>query len=114
MLEFISLFLHAFIHCDFNTNATFSCVIPDVLTYLHGAELRSTHGTEVRHLGGILGQGGIVKLACLFRVQTKIELVFPAEFKTRLGHGIVTHLCPGVALGQVGGMRCNLVGYDTN
>ena len=67
----------------------------------------------MRYLGRIFGQGLIMKIARLVRIQAEIELVFPAEFKARFGQRIVTDLRTGVAFGQVGGMCRQLVGNDT-
>ncbi len=43
-------------------------------------------------------------------IQRQIELIFPAEFKARFGHGVITDLRSGVAFGQIGGMRRDFVG----
>lgn len=66
--------------------------------HLHGAELGATHGAEVRSLGRLLGQSGVVEVACGHRVQRQIELVPPPELKARLAERIIPGLCMGVPL----------------
>ena len=44
------------------------------------------------------------------RIESKVELVIPAEFKACLGDGVVTLLSGGVSLGKIGGMGSNLLG----
>ena len=66
----------------------------------------------MRDLGRILGQCFIVVRARGVGVETEVELVLPAEFESRLAQGVVTELCAGVALGQVGCMRCDFVSDD--
>ena len=53
-----------------------------------------------------------VVLAGTGGVKRKIELVFPPEFKTRLAHGIVAHLCAGVSFGNISSMGGYLIGYN--
>ena len=72
--------------------------------------MRTTHRTEMCDLGRVLGQGLVVVLAGLFGIQTQVELVFPAEFETRLGEGVVTNLGTGMPLGEVCSMCSYLVG----
>ena len=59
------------------------------------------------------GVVGIVIGTRPVRIQTDIELVFPAEFETCLGHGIVTNLGAWMSLGQIGGVGSQLVHDDT-
>ena len=66
----------------------------------------------MRHLGRLLGQRFIVEGAGGIRVQPEVELVFPAEFKTRLGQRIIADLRPRVPLGQIRRVGCDLVGND--
>src|SRR3546814_10229811 len=74
--------------------------------------MRAAHRTEVGKLVRVLGQGFVVEFPGLFRVQAEVELVLPAELETRLAQRVVTHLCPRMALGQVGRVRGDLVGHD--
>src|SRR3546814_8607313 len=74
--------------------------------------MRAAHRTEVGQLVGVLGQGFVVEFPGPFRVQAEVELVLPAELETRLAQRVVTHLCPRMALGQVGCARGDLVGQD--
>ena len=48
----------------------------------------------------------------LVRVEAEVELVVPAELVARLGQRVVADLRAGVALGEVGGVRGQLVGDD--
>jgi hypothetical protein len=66
----------------------------------------------VGDLGRFLGQGFVVELARLVRVEAEVELVFPAELEAGLAQGVVADLRAGVALGQVGGVGGDLVGDD--
>ena len=53
-----------------------------------------------------------MEFARLVRVEAKIELIFPAEFKACLGQRVVANLCAGMTLSEVGGMRSELLGDD--
>ena len=53
-----------------------------------------------------------MELLRLLRIQAQVELVFPAEFEARLAQRVVAHLRTGMALGQVGGVRGDLVRHD--
>jgi hypothetical protein len=48
----------------------------------------------------------------LLRIEAEVELVFPAELEARLGERVVAHLRAGMALGEVGRVRGDLVGDD--
>src|SRR5690625_3316486 len=76
-------------------------VLPDsVFPYFssdpHGAEPRPAHGTEVGHLGTLLGQGLVVEGAGPLGVQPQVELIDPAKLEARLAQGIVPQLGPRV------------------
>ena len=60
------------------------CRGPDFMRDFHGAELRAAHGTKMRNLGAFSRQGFIVEVDSGFRVERQIELVAPAELKSRL------------------------------
>src|SRR6266487_2886775 len=47
------------------------------------------------------------------RVEGEIELVFPTEFETGFGDGVITVLRAGMAFGEIGGVRGDLVSDDT-
>jgi hypothetical protein len=49
----------------------------------------------VGDFAGLLRQGFIVIGAGGERVEREVELVFPAEFKPRFGHGVIADLRPG-------------------
>ncbi len=66
----------------------------------------------MRGLEGVFRQGFVVKLLGLFRIEAEVELVVPAELEARLGERVVTRLRAGVALGQIGRVRGDLVGDD--
>ena len=63
-------------------------------------------------LRGILGQRLVMKLLGGLRIEGKIELIFPAEFKAGLGQGVIPRLGAGMAFGKIGGMRGDLIGND--
>src|SRR5690349_13413018 len=66
--------------------------LPYFLRDLHRAEMRAAHGTEVRDLGAFCRQCFIVVRLRSFRIQRKVELIFPAELKAGLAQGVVTVL----------------------
>src|SRR5580700_6668861 len=78
----------------------------------HGAELRAAHRAEVRHLVALLGQRGVVEGAGGIRIERQVELVLPAEIEACARQRVIARACPGVSLGQVRGMRRDLVGDD--
>lgn len=67
-------------------------LLADVLSQLHGAEVRSAHGAEMGFLMTAVGQGDIVVSAGAVRVEGEIELVFPSELEACLGQGVITDL----------------------
>src|SRR6478672_6456890 len=83
-----------------------------VLGYFHRTKVRTAHGAEVRSLGTFLRQSLVVKLTCGLGIKREIELIFPTKFKTRLADGVVAVLRAGVAFGEVGGVRGDLIGDD--
>src|SRR6266511_3034556 len=60
-------------------------VLSHILRDLHGAEVWAAHGTKMRELGAFLWQRLIVILACNFRIEREVELIFPAKLEARLG-----------------------------
>jgi hypothetical protein len=66
----------------------------------------------VGNLGAVLGQGLVVELARLVRIEAEIELIVPAEFEARLGQRVIADLRAGMPLGEVGRMRRDFVGDD--
>src|SRR3984893_9791929 len=78
----------------------------------HGAELRSAHRAEMRHLVALLRQRRIVEGAGRVRVEREVELVLPAEIEARPRQRIVARPGPGVALGKVGSVSGDLVSDD--
>src|SRR3990170_407250 len=110
--EFRRLLFHAFGKRSLLIHAFLRREIAHVLGYLHRAEARAAHRAEVRDLAGFLGHGFVVKFARLVRVEAEVELVFPAEFEACLGQRVVAYLRAGMPLGEVGGMRGDLVGDD--
>ena len=64
----------------------------------------------MRRLGRLRGQRLVVERLGRHRVQRERELVPPAELEPRLGQGVVPFVRARVALGEVGGVRGDLVG----
>jgi len=67
------------------------------------------HRAEMGGLDGGRGEGLVVERAGSVRVEGQVELVFPTEFESGVGHRVVPGLRAGVALGQVGGVGGDLV-----
>lgn len=65
------------------------------------------------HLARFLWQGFVVVGAGGEGVQRQVELIFPAEFKARLRHGVIADLRPRVAFRQIRRMSGNLVGNQS-
>ena len=51
--------------------------------------MRAAHRTEMGELCAFLRQGFIMELSCLVRIETEVELIFPAKLKACFGKGIV-------------------------
>ncbi len=68
------------------------------------------HRAEVRGLGRLGGQRLVVELARGVRVERQRELVVPPELEPRRGQRVVALLGARMPLGQVGGVRGDLVG----
>src|SRR5205823_5595566 len=66
--------------------------VSDLLRNLHGTKMRAAHGAEVGELCALLRQGLVVKLACDFRVEREVELVFPAKLEARFRERIIVQL----------------------
>src|SRR5574343_453682 len=110
--EFDRLGFHPFLQRLGFVQALCRSEVTHILGDLHRAEVRAAHRAEVGDLGRLLGQGLVVEFARLVRVETEVELVFPAKLVARLGHGVVADLRAGVALGEVSGVGGELVGDD--
>ena len=76
--------------------------------------MRPAHAAEMGDLRRIVRQRGIVVRAGRLRIERKVELVFPTEFKPGLRQGVVPGLRAGMAFGEVRRMRGNLIGDDTD
>jgi len=63
-------------------------------------------------LVGFLRQGLVVEEACRIRVEAEVELVDPAEIEPRARQRVVAQLGCRVALAEIGGVGCDLVGDD--
>ena len=87
-------------------------VLPHLLRQLHRAELRTAHRAEVRDLGAVGRQRLVVEGARGHRIERQVELVLPAELEARLRQRVVPRLRPRMALGEIGGVRGDLVGDD--
>src|SRR5438445_13258766 len=99
--ELDGLFLHSLLD-----------VVAHVLRDLHRAEVRPAHRAEVCDLGAFLRQRLVVELPGGVRIEAEVELVGPAEFEARLGERVVARLRARMALGEVGGVRSDLVRHD--
>ena len=66
----------------------------------------------MRDFMGFLGQRFVVEAARGVGIEAEVELVFPAEIEAGAGEGVVAQLGGGVALAEIGRVRCNLVGDD--
>ena len=71
--------------------------------------MRSAHAAEMSHLCDFLGQGLLMEVAGGFRIERKIELVFPPEFEAGFRKRIVQRPAAGVALCDIGGVSGDLV-----
>ena len=80
--EFLCFFGHPDGQSLFGLEALFFGVFANVLRDLHRAEMRAAHRAEVGEFCTFGGQGLVVKLLCLFRIEPEVELVFPTEFET--------------------------------
>ena len=109
-LSSAGLFFHSFFQRLFFRDSLFRRILPHVLRNLHAAKVRAAHGTEVSRLRSFLRQGFIMEFSGRHRVKRQIELIFPAEFKARLAQCVVAVLRAGMAFGEVGGVRGDLVG----
>ena len=110
--ELLRLFFHPLLQRSFLGDALFGGVFADVFGDFHRAEVRAAHGAKVRGLGAVLRQRLVVEFARGHGVEREVELIFPAEFKARLGDGVVAVLRAGMALRQVRRVRRDLVGDD--
>jgi hypothetical protein len=107
-----AFFFHPLFQRFFLGEALFGGVFADVFGDLHRAEVRAAHGAEVRGLRAFLRQRLVVGFARGDGVEAEVELIFPAEFKARLAQRVVAVLRAGMAFGEVGGVRGDLVGDD--
>ena len=89
-----------------------SVLVTDILGNAHGTELRPAHGAEMRGLGWFGRQRLVMEFLGCDRVQGQRELVMPAELEARLAQRIIASRGPRVALGQICGVRGDLVGDD--
>src|SRR2546423_46945 len=87
-------------------------VATNVFCDAHRAKVGAAHSAKIGTLRSFHGKGLIVKRTGGFGVEGEIELVFPAEFEARLTNSVVPVLGAGMAFGQVGGVRSDLVCDD--
>src|SRR6185312_16606924 len=57
-----------------------------------------------------LRQRFVMKLASGFGIEREIKLIFPTKFETRFADGVVAVLRGGMAFGEIGGVRGDLIG----
>src|SRR5262249_40615527 len=92
LAELLRLLPHPHLQGLFLLHSLLRGVLADFLGDLHRAEVGTTHGAEMGHLGAFLGEGLVVVLAGGVRIEGEIELVLPAELEAGLGEGVVTDL----------------------
>ena len=66
----------------------------------------------MRQLGAVGRQGLVVELLGRLGVERQVELVAPAELEARPRQRVVALARRRMALGEIGGMRGDLVGDD--
>src|SRR5437879_1164078 len=74
--------------------------------------MRSAHRAEVGHLGIFSGERSIVKGTGSLRVQSQVELIFPAKFEAGLRESVVASLSARMPFSQIGSMSRYLVSDD--
>ena len=88
-------------HADFERvlfrQLLFGGELSNIFGYLHRAEVRATHGTEVCSLGAFLRQSFVVKLAGGFGIEREIKLVLPTELEPGFRNRVVAILGAGMA-----------------
>ena len=80
-------------------------IVPDILAYPHRTEVRAAHCAVPAAYMVCCP----VIFQCTLRIQTEVELVFPAELVSGLAQGVVPDSRPGMHLGQVGGVCSQFV-----
>src|SRR4029077_4367707 len=110
--ELDRLLLHALFQRALLGQTLLLGVFAHVLRDLHRAEMRTAHRAEVSELGALLRQRLVVELLRLVRVEAEVELVLPAELETRFRQRVIADLRPRMSLGEVGGVRRDLVRHD--
>src|SRR5262249_40885302 len=85
-------------------------VVADLLRDLHAAEARPAHRAEVGRLVRVGGQRRVVQAPRRVGIEREVDLVLPAELEARLREGVVAPLRARMPLGEVGGVRRDLVG----
>src|SRR5712692_1428244 len=84
LLELFGLLLHAGLKRSLLVQLFLHGVITHVLRDLHRTKVRTTHGTEVRHLRTFRRQGLVVKILRRLRIERQVELILPAKLEPRL------------------------------
>jgi len=81
LYEFDRLLLHTLLKRIVVGHAVLLGVIANVLGNLHRTKMRPAHRAEMRHLGTVLRQCLVVEVFRRIGVESKVELIFPAEFE---------------------------------
>src|ERR1700730_5468707 len=104
------LLLHAEAHGLVLADTVVARIVADVLGDSHAAELGAAHRAEVGHLRAGGGQALVVHRPRCLGIEAQIELILPAELEARLRERVVPQLRTRMPLGEVCGMRGDLVG----
>src|SRR5262249_29961184 len=112
LFELFGLLAHASLKRLGVLEALLRRVLAHILSDLHGAEVRATHRAEMGQFGTRSRQGFVVEFLRRLRVKGEVELVSPAKLEARFTQGVIPDAGCGVALGEVSGMRGDLVGDD--
>src|SRR4029079_5153852 len=88
----------------------FSCIFAYVFCDFHATEMRTAHAAKVSGFCSFLRQRFVMKLASGFGIEREIKLIFPTKFETRFADGVVAVLRGGMAFGEIGGVRGDLIG----
>src|SRR5262245_21918087 len=72
--------------------------------------MRAAHGAKMRGLGAFGWKSLVVEFARGLGIEREIELVLPSELEASFADSVVAVLGAGMAFGEVGSVRGDLVG----
>mmetsp|Transcript_10666 Transcript_10666/g.13839 ORF Transcript_10666/g.13839 Transcript_10666/m.13839 type:complete len:295 (-) Transcript_10666:1007-1891(-) len=87
----------------------FFSILSDIFSDFHGAEFWPTHRTEVGGFSSVSWDGFVVVCPSSDWVKSKVELIFPSEFKSGFRKSIIPVLSIWVSLCKISSMSCNSV-----